>query len=318
MTANRQSFTAATVARLSSPCTRAWRTGIWRAWALFVLAMVLSPCVAAQETGDAAGPLEAFTQPYRDIMVGAAVTNRVIEVRAEPGERVKRGQVLVRLDDAVLKAAVRVARRAAVATGELEAARHAYQARQVRLEQLEGLFQRKHATEQEVFAARVARDEAAARMKAHEELNERRRAELEQAEQQLARATITSPIDGIVVECVKDIGQVVSAADPHLVRVVQLDPLRIVTSGSAAQVGQLRPGMKLPVLVGATVYEAIVEFVSPVVEVRSGERVVKLRLPNPNLKIAGGIPVTIDLDVAASRYEFDLQQTGRQRQVERR
>ncbi len=47
---------------------------------------------------------------------------------------------------------------------------------------------------------------------------------------QLERMTIVSPMDGVVLKCLKDVGEVVSPADPSLVRIVQLDPLRISAS----------------------------------------------------------------------------------------
>lgn len=239
--------------------------------------------------------LEGFTEAYRDIQIGSSDTNRVATVWAEEGERVRVGQTLVQLDDTVLRAAVAVARTAAAARGEAEAAEQHLASRQRRLEQTESLLDRQHATDQELWNAQNERDEAAARVKAFVELQQRRELELRQAEMQLARLTVKSPIEGIVAAVLKDVGEVVSPADPHLVQLVQMDPLRVVASGPEKMLRQIQPGMELPVIIDQQRHMAVVEFVSPIVDAQSGMRSLKLRLPNPDAKIASGVPVEVHL-----------------------
>ncbi len=261
--------------------------------------------------------LEGFTEAYRDIQIGSSDTNRVAAVWAEEGERVRVGQTLVQLDDTVLRAAVAVARTAASARGEAEAAEQHLASRQRRLEQTESLLERQHATDQELWNARNERDEAAARVKAFVELQRRRELELKQAEMQLARLTVKSPIDGIVAAVLKDVGEVVSPADPHLVQLVQMDPLRVIASGPEKMLRQIQPGMELPVIIDQQRHLAVVEFVSPIVDAQSGMRSLKLRLPNPDAKIASGVPVEVHLQagpaepVAPQDREQAVQQTMR-------
>ncbi|WP_153558814.1 efflux RND transporter periplasmic adaptor subunit [Roseimaritima sediminicola] len=274
------------------------------------LGLLFATIASAQQSQ----PLEGYTEAYRDIHVGSSETSRITAVWAEEGERVTMGQTLVQLDDTVLKAALEVARTAASARGEAEAAAHQLDLRQQRLERLTALAERQHATEQELVLARNERDEAAARVKAFEELQQRRELELRQAELQLARLTIKSPIEGIVAQVLKDVGEVVSPADPKLIQIVQMDPLRIVASGPEKRLRDLEAGMRLPVVVEGQTVQATVEFVSPIVDAQSGMRFLKLRLPNPDGRIAIGVPVEIHLQPVPQAIDREqaIQQTLRQ------
>ncbi|GEM_PF-1097069 len=258
--------------------------------------------------------LEGFTEAYRDIELGSAETNVIVRVWAEEGELVSNGQTLVQLDATVLRAAVDVARKAASSRGEFEAAEQVLEMRQQRVEKTAALHARQHATDQELWNVTAERDEAAARLKAFKELNERRQLELLQAEAQLARLTIQSPIDGQIVERFKDVGQVVSPADPKLLRIVQLDPLKIIASGPATELSVIQAGMRLPVIIKEQRYEADVEFVSPVVDAQSRMRRIKLRVPNPQLRISSGLAVEVELSPIQRPLTRDqnLRQTLRQ------
>ncbi len=239
--------------------------------------------------------LEGFTEPYRDIQLGSSDTGTISEIRVEEGKQVHFGQVIAKLDDRVYQANVTIARQAASSTGELEAAQVQFESSQRRFDQLAALHGRNHATDQELLSVGAARDEAQARLKAYQELSVRRQQELKQAEMQLNRMTIVSPMDGMVVKCMKDVGEVVSPADPALVRIVQLDPLRISASASITQAQQFQIGQVLIAHVGGTQKSATVEFISPVADVSSGTTMIQLRIPNNDHKLLAGLPCQIEL-----------------------
>ncbi|MGV3483945.1 MAG: efflux RND transporter periplasmic adaptor subunit [Planctomycetaceae bacterium] len=251
----------------------------------------------ADEPGDQSQHvIEGFTEPYRDIEIGSPDTASVAEIWVDEGAEARVGQVLARLHDSVVRANVNIAREAAASTGEYEAAKLSLNTNQRKYDQVLALHGRDHATEQELWNARAARDESLAKVKAYEELASRRRLELVQAEAHLERFTIRAPIDGVVVKKFKDVGEVVSPADPQLLRVVQLDPLRISATATVAQIASLRVGQTLPATIGETSVAATIEFISPVADPSSSTVQVQLRVPNPDYKISGGISCEIRLD----------------------
>lgn len=115
--------------------------------------VILSIPLAAAAVAEPPAALEGFTSPYRDVRVGSAYTTTAIDIRVTEGDRVEQGQVLVQLDDAVARATVEVARKAASARGELEAAQQVLKTKQRRLEQIHDLRDRDHATPQELQTA---------------------------------------------------------------------------------------------------------------------------------------------------------------------
>ncbi len=268
---------------------------------LLLLSLLVLPTAATEPVS-----IEGFTSAYRDIKVGTAETSVVASWLVQEGEPVRLGQRLLRLDDSLLKANIDVARKVAHSRGELVAAQLALAYKQRQWEQTVKLHDRDHATEQELWTAENQRDEAAAKVQAIEESLQRRMLELVQVERQLARYTITAPMDGIVVERLKEVGQAVSVADPHLVRLVQVDPLRIVANGPEKFLRLIHPGMRLPITIGQQETVADVEFVSPLVDAQSMMRAIKLRLPNPDLQWSAGQAVHVVL--APIQREQDQQQ----------
>ncbi len=256
--------------------------------------------------------IEGFTEPYRDIQIGSPDTAMVAEIRVDEGAWIKFGQIVAKLDDTVVRANVNIAREAAAATGELESAQLQMTANQRKYDQVLELHGRSHATEQELWNIQSTRDESIARVKAYEELANRRRLELVQTEAQLQRLTIRSPIDGVVVKKCKDVGEIVSPADPHLLRVVQLDPLRISATASVLQSRSLKVGHALNTTIDGQATMATVEFVSPVADASSGTVLVQLRVPNPKHQIAGGMPCQISLVPLSPKKQSDRGSIPRQ------
>lgn len=286
--------------------------------AALATALVISVSSANAQSSDYAGGdesllvIEGFTEPYRDIEIGSPDTAAVAEVRVDEGAWVRFGQVIARLDDTVIRANVNIAREAAASTGELEAAKQGLSTNKRKYEQVLALHGRHHATDQELWNAQSAQDESASRVKAYEELASRRRLELVQAEAQLQRFTIRAPIDGIVVKKLKDVGEIVSPADPHLLRVVQIDPLRISATATLLQAGSMTIGQQLDVTIGKHSATATVEFVSPVADASSGTVLVQLRVPNPKHEISCGMMCEISLAPSGSEVRGSGKSVPRQ------
>lgn len=80
--------------------------------------LLLGGAAAAQRVETARG----VTRPRDLAQIGAIAEGQVLEVLVAEGERVQRGQILLRLDDQVQAARIALARAAASAEGELRQA----------------------------------------------------------------------------------------------------------------------------------------------------------------------------------------------------
>ncbi len=176
-------------------------------------------------------------QPVHRVEVASRLLARVVEVRAIAGQRVARGDALVRLDDTDLRARVGQAESAsAQALAQLDQAR----AEEARL---------RAAYEKNAVAA-LDMDRAANALKAAEAGFARATQAHAEAESVLAFAVIASPIDGIVIDKRVNSGD---TASPGQVVATLLDPARmqVVANVRESLSPRLRVGDAISVRVDA-------------------------------------------------------------------
>lgn len=142
--------------------------------------------------------------------LGFRVGGRIVERLVDPGQSVRRGQALFRLDagDLVLSASA--------AASQVDAAKAAADRTSADLARLQGLVEAGAISATQYDAALSARDAAAATLAAT-------RAQAAEAARQRGYATLHADADGIVTDVLAQPGQVVSAGVP-IVRLAQHGP----------------------------------------------------------------------------------------------
>ncbi len=261
-----------------------------------------------------ADDIQSFTEPYRTINLAAAESGIVIGLNVEEGDSVEKDQPLADLNQAVLKAGVEIARSHRDAVSGLKSAESELKLRSERLRKLQELRQNENSSEEEVNRALLEFEVAEARVLQVQEQLEIKRLEYERIRLQLALRTLTSPIDGVVTELYRDIGEFVSPADPVVLTIVQLNPLRATFSVPIADVKSLRKGQTVPVKVDgvAKPVNAQVELVSPVINAESQTVRVKVELPNPGNKIRSGAKCFFASDSVKEKLAEGLRSGARQ------
>ena len=154
------------------------------------------------------------------VSVGTQVSGTVKKLYVDFNDKVKQGQPLLELDDALVSAAERQsAANVASAQASLELA----QANEARMK---ALFAQEYVSRQEYDQARQALKAGQAQLALARAQNDRDRANLN-------FTIIRSPVDGVVVDRVVDLGQTVAASfqTPMLIKIAQdLSEMRIDTS----------------------------------------------------------------------------------------
>ena len=170
--------------------------------------------------------------PVSVISVGTQVSGTVRKLHVDFNDRVKAGQLLLELDDALLSAQTRqsaAAVQSASASLELATANE---------ERMRALFASQYVSRQELDQVVQARKAAAAQFEQAKAQSERDRANL-------SYTRIHSPVDGIVVDRVVDLGQTVAASfqTPTLIKIARdLSQMQIDSSFAEADIGQIRVG----------------------------------------------------------------------------
>ena len=106
---------------------------------------------------------------------------------------------------------------------------------------------------------------------------------------QLEQRKLRTPINCVVTEIFKDEGEFVSPSDPTVMRVVQLNPLRVEFSVPQEEISRLKVNDVVPLLklVQRKSMDKV-EFVSPTADAQSGTCRVKIQIANDDLSLASG------------------------------
>jgi HlyD family secretion protein len=257
-------------------------------------------------TVTADGTLQAVTT----VKVGAQVSGTISEVDADFNSVVRKGQVLARLDPALIQTEVEEARAAlAGARADADQAHVAVEDARVKLAQAQALAGRQVITPSDLEDARVAMDTAQADLHAKQAQVRQAEARLRQAEVDLNNAVIAAPIDGIIVARNVDPGQTVASSfePPTLFEIAaDLARMQLIATVDEADIGLVEPGQSVQFVVdaypGKTFTGVVAEVrLQPDADQSAVEYSTVVSVANPELRLRPGM--TGRLTIEAARHE---------------
>ncbi len=230
------------------------------------------------------------------VSVGTQVSGTVKKLYVDFNDKVKKDQPLLELDDALVSA---VERQSAANVANARATLELALANEARSKQL---LAQEYVSKQEYDQARQALKSAQAQLALARAQNERDRANL-------GFTIIRSPVDGVVIDRVVDLGQTVAASfqTPVLIKIAQdLSEMRIDTSFAEADIGNIRAGQKAKFTVDAFPNR---NFVGDVQQVRlnptNQQNVVtynvRVNVANPEHVLLPGMTAYVNISVAQHR-----------------
>lgn len=185
-------------------------------------------------------------QPRRFVDVGAQVSGQIQHLHVQPGDTVKKGQLLVEIDPSVQRATVDAGRAALSGLRAQLAEQQAQHALTLRQAQRQRALDAGGATRTEdVDIAEAALAQAAARV-AHIQAQITQNAATVQADEvRLGYTRIYAPMDGTVVNVEAREGQTLNATyqTPAILRIADLSVMTVWTEVSEAEVRKVRSGM---------------------------------------------------------------------------
>ena len=234
----------------------------------------------------ATGAVQAVTT----VQVGSQVSGTISALYADFNDRVKKGQVLAQLDPTFLKAQV------AQAQADLERAKASAELSKKEYERTQSLFQQNMVSVSDRDVAQTNYELAQADVKSSQ-------ANLDRVKTNLEYATITSPIDGVVISRNVDVGQTVAASlqAPTLFTIAQdLTKMEVDASIDEADIGKIRDGEQVLFTVDA--YPDL-SFKGTVSQIRLSPQVVQnvvsydviIEVPNPNLLLMPGMTANVTI-----------------------
>jgi RND family efflux transporter MFP subunit len=231
--------------------------------------------------------------PDKRVAVLPTLSGTLSRINVGLGDRVRAGQVIALLDRREIDAQVDVAEAAVnVARAGVESAEAALANALLEHERATNLFGRGAVPRQRLDAAETARRAGAAQ-------RDLARASLAQAEAAMRRAqelqrdaTITSPINGVIVEHNYDAGSLVSPGERPIVVVADLSVMKLEAGVSELEAGRLQAGMPARITVQARpgeTFEGRVAAIAPEVDARNRHFRIEVRVPNPRTALLSGM-----------------------------
>jgi len=226
------------------------------------------------------------------ISVGTQVSGTVKKLYVDFNDKVREGQPLLELDDALVSASERQSAASvasAQATLELATANEA---------RMKALLAEEYVSKQEYDQAAQALKAARAQLALARAQNARDRANL-------GYTTIRSPVDGVVIDRVVDLGQTVAASfqTPTLIKIAKdLSEMRIDTSFAEADIGAIREGQKARFTVDAfpdRQFEGVVQQIrlNPTTQQNVVTYNVRISVANPELILLPGMTAYVTIGV---------------------
>lgn len=228
--------------------------------------------------------LTGTVSAWQESDVAANASGKVLQTFVERGQRVKKGELLARLDASQAALMANAARAQAKVAGT--------QAEQARIDcdRAQSLFDNKVIPESEYqrmmtqcTSARFSREAAEANQAV--------------ASKNVADSAIRAPFSGVVGERFVSPGEFVLPST-RVASVYMVDPLRVEVTVPEASVGLIRDGMALQFEVaafGERKFAGTVKFVSPNVRRASRDLVVEAEVPNPDGVLRPGMFATVRL-----------------------
>jgi RND family efflux transporter MFP subunit len=240
----------------------------------------------------AAGPeITGFTQPYETVHVAAPELGIVSSLSVKEGDEVKAGQIIASLDDDVLRAMLATAQAKAEFKGSRKAAEAVVRQRNTRWNHMEKLHADGHASAEELERADVDREIAAANLVTAQEELKSHELHVRQIAAELERRTIRSPIDGVVTEIARHVGELVTTNNARVATIVRLAELRVTFYLPTSRIVNMFDDGVVHVrfVDDESVTQGRVEFISPITDAESDTVRIEVVIDNRPRQFRSGL-----------------------------
>lgn len=212
-------------------------------------AMRVNVVAVGKQTATPTLHLTGTVAAKEDVAVGTALSGlKILEVNADVGQRVEKGQVLARLDSVNVQAALRQSEMAlAKARSNLNARQAEWREAQATFNRYRPLANEGAVTPQELDQQRLRLESAQANVQAARAEIAQLQSQLTDSRHQRAKAEITAPVSGIISQRAAEAGALTSS--DALFHIIQDGEMELAANATADELSVLKTGMPAKVRV---------------------------------------------------------------------
>lgn len=248
-----------------------------------------------------AAPLSCLIEPGKVAEIGSPEAGIIENIPVERSDFVKKGQVVAYLKADTERASVDVASARAQSEADLRASVAANNLAQLKKTRAQDLYDVGFISKEALQQAQIEADIAQSHVAQSAESQKISQQELKLSHSQFDQRHIVAPFSGVVTDRFRTEGERVER-EP-IVRIAQIDPLRVEVILPAAQFGRVAQGAPVSLktdVPGLEHLSAKVELIDRVIDAASNTFRIRLSLPNPGNKIPAGLRCTAELDGSAT------------------
>jgi RND family efflux transporter MFP subunit len=243
-----------------------------------------------ESNNDMLSELDCIIEPSVIADVGSAVRGVVEQIYSQRSDLVKKGDIIIQMESSVEKASLALARIRADMNTAIEFRQESAEFGHLTQERNQELLRKSVISVYDMDKTKT--ETRLAELQVRQEKDNQVIAKLEylRAKAVLQQRSIRSPVEGVVMERFKAVGEFVD--DEPLIRIAQLDPLHVEVIVPVTYLDHITVGMQANVApnVGTSKkYLATVESIDRVADAASGTYGIRLNLPNPDYKIPAGL-----------------------------
>jgi membrane fusion protein (multidrug efflux system) len=257
---------------------------------VILLSLAAAPGFAQTATYHDAYTIQGFSQPGRISQVASSTTGILHSLAVNEGDRVLKGECLVRLDRRVHDQKLELARVAKDSVGDLQSAEAELAAKSARLTRLNELSNRNHATAVELMQAQE--DVAIARANILRVKDRLAQAAADHARllAESEQHCIAAPFDGVVVEFTKEAGEYVGPGEAVVCTIAELDALSVEFLLPRHYRTNFNVGDQVDVVftISGQTVEGIIQYISPFPNGETNTFMVKARVDNSSGQLMAG------------------------------
>ena len=234
-----------------------------------VLALAASLAVIWSASAAPVSRYDGLVLPFREVVVSSPVQSVIVTIAHREGDSVKAGDVLAQLYNRIEEL-------------DMLRSKAALEKREFDFKGTSNLFKDQIISQDEALKNKIELELA--------------RLQAEQATELYKQRTIVAPIDGLIVEQMREVGESVTATQP-VFRLVDIAQVYVQFYIRAEELGRFKLGDEVDVFYSAGEAKAQrrgkVDFVDPRIDAASGLLRVKVLVPNPDRQIMPGLRVEV-------------------------
>ncbi len=256
---------------------------------ILLLHAILWLCIGSALSNEGS-ELDGVIEPSMSVELGSRIDGILETVYVDVGDTVSKHQVVANLEAGVERAAMEHAKARAAILTEIRQHEASLAFGQRQLKRITRLHTQNLVPQQDFDEIKT--ETKISQYKLSQAKENLHLAELNLAQSKAAynRHIIRSPIDGVVIERFRNPGE--SVEDKPIVKIVQINPLRVEVVAPINMLGKIKPGQLATVMPESPIngeFEAVVQIVDPTLDAASGTFRIRLDLPNDKHALTSGL-----------------------------